>query len=117
MAAPDFWNNQETAREVVGQLKALKAVLRPLEETIRAADDLATLVEMAQEDEELEQEVPEELNRLEQAVDALETKALLNGPLDANPALVTINARDGGTDANDWAEMLSRMYLSWAKDH
>ena len=47
----------------------------------------------------------------------LETKALLSGPLDANAALLTINARDGGTDANDWAEMLLRMYLNWAKDH
>jgi len=46
----------------------------------------------------------------------LETKALLSGPLDSNPALLTINARDGGTDANDWAEMLLRMYLNWAKD-
>jgi peptide chain release factor 2 len=55
------------------------------------------------------------LQRLEQAVEALETKALLSGPLDPNAALLTINARDGGTDANDWAEMLLRMYLNWAK--
>ena len=61
--------------------------------------------------------MPGELSRLEQAVEVLETKALLSGPLDANPALLTINARDGGTDANDWAEMLLRMYLNWAKDH
>ena len=57
------------------------------------------------------------MQRLEQAVAVLETKALLSGPLDANAALLTINARDGGTDANDWAEMLLRMYLNWAKDH
>lgn len=117
MAAPDFWNNQEKAREVVAELKSLRAVLKPLEETVKAADDLATLVEMAQEDDDLAAEVPGELSRLEPAVDALETKALLSGPLDANPALMTINARDGGTDANDWAEMLLRMYLNWAKDH
>ncbi len=53
MAAPDFWNNQEKAREVVAELKGLKAVLKPLEEAIKAADDLAALVEMAQEDDEL----------------------------------------------------------------
>jgi peptide chain release factor 2 len=116
MAAPDFWNNQEKAREVVSELKSLKAVLKPLEEVLKAADDLGTLVEMAREDDELAGEVPDEVARLEQSVAVLETKALLSGPLDANPALMTINARDGGTDANDWAEMLLRMYLNWAKD-
>jgi peptide chain release factor 2 len=87
-----------------------------MEELIKAGGDLAALVEMAQEDEGLEAEVPGELNRLETALEAMETKALLDGPYDANPALLTIYARDGGTDANDWAEMLLRMYLSWAKD-
>lgn len=117
MAAPDFWNNQERAREVVGELKSLRAVLKPLEEVVKAADNLAALVEMAREDEDFAAEVPGDLGRLEQAVEVLETKALLSGPLDANAALLTINARDGGTDANDWAEMLLRMYLAWAKDH
>ena len=117
MAAPDFWGNQEKAREVVGELKALKAVLKPMEEVLKAADNLAALLEMAREDEDLATEVPDDLRRIEQSVEVLETKALLSGPLDANPALLTINARDGGTDANDWAEMLLRMYLNWAKDH
>jgi peptide chain release factor 2 len=117
MAEPNFWNNQEKAQEVVAELKGLKALLKPLEEAIKAADDLATLVEMAHEDDDLAAEVPGELEPLERAVAELETKGLLSGPLDANPALLTINARDGGTDANDWAEMLLRMYLNWAKDH
>jgi peptide chain release factor 2 len=117
MAAPDFWANQERAREVVGELKALKAVLKPLEEVLKAADNLAALVEMAQEDDDLAVEVPGELDRLQQSLEVMETKALLNGPFDASPAMMTINARDGGTDANDWAEMLLRMYLNWAKDH
>lgn len=116
MAAPDFWGNQEKALQLVGELKGLKAVLKPLEEAVKAADDLAALVEMAQEDDDLAAEVPDALHSLEQTVEALETKALLSGPLDANPAILTINARDGGTDANDWAEMLLRMYLNWAKD-
>lgn len=117
MAAADFWGNQERARDIVGQLKSVKSVLKPLEEAIKAADDLATLVEMAQEDEDLAGEVPDALQLLEGTVEELETKALLSGPLDGNAALMTINARDGGTDANDWAEMLLRMYLAWAKDH
>ena len=50
-------------------------------------------------------------------LDDLEIKSLLSGPLDGSSALLTINARDGGTDANDWAEMLLHMYLAWARDH
>jgi peptide chain release factor 2 len=117
MAAADFWNNQEKAKEVVAELKGLRAVLKPMEEAVRAGEDLAALVEMAQEDEGLAAEVPAELDRLGQIVADLETKALLSGPLDANAALMTINARDGGTDANDWAEMLLRMYINWAKSN
>jgi peptide chain release factor 2 len=117
LSAPDFWNNQEKAQETVAQLKGLTAVLKPMEELIHAAEDLAALVEMAQEDDGLADEVPGELQRLEKDLEALETKALLDGAYDVNSALLTINARDGGTDANDWAEMLLRMYLNWANDH
>jgi len=115
MASPDFWKDQEKAQQVVAELKAIKAITKPLEDLLKASDDLATMIEMAEEDAGFAAEVPQELGRLERATDALETKALLSGPLDANPAILTINARDGGTDANDWAEMLLRMYLSWAQ--
>jgi peptide chain release factor 2 len=116
MGQPDFWNSREKAQEVVLQLKSLKAITRPVEETMKAAEDLAALVEMGDEDEGLAAEVPGELQRLEKVIEDLEVKSLLSGPLDANSALLTINARDGGTDANDWAEMLLRMYLKWAED-
>jgi peptide chain release factor 2 len=116
MAAPDFWGNREKAQEVVGRLKGLKAVAKPVEEVSKAAGDLAALVEMAEEDPDMAAEVPAELERLEGVIDGLEMKSLLSGPMDGNSALLTINARDGGTDANDWAEMLLRMYLAWAND-
>jgi len=115
MAAPDFWGNQEKARQVVGELKALKALLKPLEESLTAWDDLSAMIEMAEEDEGFAAEVPHALALLEKATEDLELKALLDGPLDAANAILTINARDGGTDANDWAEMVLRMYLGWAK--
>lgn len=73
------------------------------------------MLEMAEEDAELAAEVPAELTRLEGVLAELELKALLDGPLDANGAILTINARDGGVDANDWAEMLLRMYIAWAQ--
>jgi len=117
MAAPGFWNNPEKAREVVTELKSLKALLKPLDETFRASDDLGAMIEMAEEDEGFAAEVPGVLARLEQNVEELETKALLSGPLDGNSAILTINARDGGTDANDWAEMLLRMYVNWAEEN
>ena len=117
MGQGDFWSNREKAQEVVGRLKGLKSIVKPLDDVVRTADDLDVMLEMAEEDEDLAAEVPGEIERLETSLDELETKSLLSGPLDASPALLTINARDGGTDAHDWAEMLLRMYLAWARDH
>jgi len=115
MAEPGFWDNQETAQATIADLKALGAILKPLDEAISAADDLKALVEMADEDPSLVGEVAAELDRLEALVNQLELKGLLNGPYDSKGVIMTINARDGGTDANDWAEMLLRMYIHWAQ--
>jgi peptide chain release factor 2 len=117
MGQPDFWSNREKAQEVVARLKELKALVRPLDEAFKTSEDLGAMIEMAEEDEGMAAAVPDELLRLEKMVADLETRSLLSGPWDESAALVTINARDGGTDANDWAEMLLRMYLNWAKDH
>jgi peptide chain release factor 2 len=114
MAAPGFWNDQEKAQQTVADLKAQTAVVRPVEETIKACADLAALVEMAEEDDSFVPELAEELDRLEARLADHELKALLSGPHDAAGAILTINARDGGVDANDWAEMLLRMYRQWA---
>jgi peptide chain release factor 2 len=70
---------------------------------------------MADEDPAIEQEVAAEVQRLEGLVEALELKSLLDGPHDSAGAILTVHARDGGTDANDWAEMLLRMYSQWAQ--
>jgi peptide chain release factor 2 len=115
MAAPDFWGSQERTQAAVAELKGLRSILKPLDEAFRSSEDLATMIEMADEDASFAAEVPGELQRLESLVEDLEMKSLLSGPLDGNNALLTINARDGGTDANDWAEMLLRMYIAWAE--
>ena len=115
MAAPNFWDNQEIAQETVGRLKSVKAVVGPMKELSVAGDDLTVLIEMAEEDESIEPEIRAEIEKLEKLLDDLELKALLNGPHDGSGAILTIHARDGGTDANDWAEMLLRMYISWAQ--
>ena len=115
MAQPDFWNRPEQAQAVVSELKTLKAILKPMEALARQAEDLQALLEMAEEDAELAAEVPPTLEHLGAQLKDLETKALLNGPWDSHSAIVSIHARDGGTDAADWAEMLLRMYINWAK--
>lgn len=114
MSAPDFWERQEEAQATVGQLKQLTAVTKPVESLLKGSGDLEALVEMAEEDESFAEELPAELDRIEEKLDAAEMKGLLSGTHDACGAILTINARDGGTDANDWAEMLLRMYLQWA---
>ena len=77
MSASDFWANQEKAQSVVVELKGIKSLLKPLTEAIQAAEDLATMIEMADGDEGFAAEVPGELQRLEKRVEELEVKALL----------------------------------------
>ena len=115
MAVPGFWDNQETAQQIVGHLKSLHAIVKPVEEVESSVGDLMAMIEMAEEDAAFAEELPPETKRLECVIDDLEIKALLNGPHDGAGALLTINARDGGTDANDWADMLLRMYSQWAQ--
>ena len=67
------------------------------------------------EDESFAAEVPSEISRIEALIEELKLKALLSGRHDGSGAIISIYARDGGTDANDWAEMLLRMYIQWAQ--
>lgn len=115
MGETGFWDDQEKAQATVGELKTINSLLKPLEQLMAAGEDLDALLEMAEEDVELQQELAAELNRAGRELDALELKSLLNGPHDATGAILTLNARDGGTDANDWADMLLRMYIQWAQ--
>jgi peptide chain release factor 2 len=117
MSEPNFWDDNEAAQKTVSQLKGLKAIVGPMDELSSSVEDLTALNEMAEEDESIAGEVAQELERLELVLDDLELKALLSGPNDAAGAILTINARDGGTDANDWADMMLRMYSAWAVQH
>jgi peptide chain release factor 2 len=115
MAQPGFWDDSEKSQATIAELKSLGALLKPLDEAIAGAADLGALVEMAAEDDSLAAELAGEVDRLEELLNQLELKGLLNGPFDSKGAILTIHARDGGTDANDWAEMLLRMYIQWAQ--
>ena len=114
MGEPGFWDDNESAQKTVGELKSLKSIVGPMDELTSSVADLAALFEMADEDESIADEVTREVERLEAILEELELKALLNGPNDGAGAILSINARDGGTDANDWADMMLRMYSAWA---
>jgi peptide chain release factor 2 len=114
MAEPGFWDAPEAAQETVGELKSLNALVKPLQSALATSDDIAAMIEMANDDPSFAAELPAALASVEATVTDLELKSLLNGPHDARGAILTINPRDGGTDANDWAEMMLRMYSHWA---
>ncbi len=117
MSEPGFWDNQARAQSVVGRLKALNAVLKPLDDVTALAEEIEAGIELAEDDNEFDGELLEACDKAGVLLDELRLKALLNGPIDNSNAMVTIHARDGGTDANDWAEMLLRMYGYWASEH
>ena len=95
----------------------LDAAIEKAERFKRENEDATVLIEFAAEDESSIGELETLLARLEQEVEETETEMLLSGPNDARDAIVTINAGAGGTDAQDWAEMLLRMYLRWTERH
>lgn len=117
MSAEGFWDNREKAQATMGRLKSLKMIVSPLDELITSADDLQALLEMAEEDSSANADIREQILIIERQLQDLELKALLSGPHDAHDAILTLYARDGGTDANDWAEMMLRMYINWANSH
>src|SRR5262249_2199639 len=117
MGQPNFWDNQEKAREVIAQLKRLNGILQPFEALHETTEDLRALAELTEEDASLEPELEKELDGVEQRLDEFELRAVMNGPQDASSAYVKIQAGAGGTEACDWAQMLLRTYTRWAERH
>jgi peptide chain release factor 2 len=115
MGQPNFWDNQEKAREIINQLKPLNGLINPFEALQKSTDDLGALCELAEEDASLEPELETELGTIEKRLDEFELRAVMNGSQDASDAYVKIQAGAGGTEACDWAEMLMRMYVRWAE--
>lgn len=116
-AKPDFWNDQERAQKVLRRRSRVEAAAEKADRFRRDVEDAAVLIEFATEDEASLAELRTTIERLDREVDEAETDMLLSGPNDARDAIVTINAGAGGTDAQDWAEMLMRMYLRWTERH
>src|SRR3989440_11474905 len=112
---PDFWLDQEAAQKVLQQRSRIERVVKRLEGFESAVNDAEVLFEFAAEDEASAKELRELVARLEDEVSEAETEMLLSGPMDARNAICSIQSGAGGTDAQDWAEMLLRMYLKWAE--
>jgi len=117
-AQPQFWNDVEAARRHMQQLNSLKASWDQVHRWKDRLEDAATALELLQEDPdpELLAEVSGSLAAVERELSQWELQQLLSGPYDKNGAILTITAGAGGTDAQDWAEMLLKMYTRWAEN-
>ncbi len=119
MAAPNFWNAQDRAKGVIGENNRLKSWTQPWSELSSQIDDLLEMTELLAEesDEDLEAELESGLTGGEKGTADIEFKNMLRGEDAHRSALVTINPGAGGTESQDWAEMLMRMYTRWAEQH
>ncbi|HET9016073.1 MAG TPA: peptide chain release factor 2 [Thermomicrobiaceae bacterium] len=111
---PEFWNDAQHAQRVMRRLSGLRQQVERWSDLRRQAADLRELVELAGGDEEMQAEIASETERVLDGLNQLELELLLNGPWDDHDAILAVHAGTGGVDAQDWAEMLMRMYLRWA---
>ncbi|MGB4533825.1 MAG: peptide chain release factor 2 [Synechococcus sp.] len=117
-AQPEFWNDQQNAQKQMRRLDEVKAQLQQLVDWRGAIDDGQATLELydLEPDEDLLGEAQQGLDQLRHALDRWELERLLSGEYDKEGAVLSINAGAGGTDAQDWAQMLLRMYTRWAED-
>ena len=119
MGAPDFWDDAEAAQALNQELADLKGGVDTYNALVAKTDDLMTLWEMGMEekDEAVEADVKAEYESLKNELRSLELELLLSGEYDANNAYLELHAGAGGTEAQDWTQMLLRMYGRWAERH
>ena len=116
-AEPGFWDDQGSAQKVMKEKKSLEDRVSEFESLTGRLEDLTIMIEMAEEadDEETAAEAKAEKTSLENDIESLKLKTLLNEKYDQNNAIISVHAGSGGTEAMDWAEMLLRMYLRWCE--
>ena len=115
-ADPDFWNDMEKSQKVLQQTKALKTKVERYENLVTKYEDILTLIEMGNEEEDISilDEVKELTEEFKKEFDELKISTLLDGEYDKHNAIITLHSGAGGTEACDWVSMLLRMYLRWA---
>lgn len=116
---PDFWNNVENSQKVQKRLKSLKGKTEKYQSLCASWDDMSAICEMAIEenDESMLDELKEEYEKFSKDLESTRLSTLLTGEYDANNAILTFHAGAGGTEAQDWASMLYRMYNMYAESH
>jgi peptide chain release factor 2 len=114
-SAPDFWSDQESAQTLLQRRSRMERIVKRQEQFEIEASDAGVLLEFIEEDESSLPELRELLVRLEHELGEAETEMLLGGENDGRNAICTIHPGAGGTESQDWAEMLLRMYLKWAE--
>ena len=119
MNGADFWSNQEQAQKTISRFKGLKAQTEGLEAAIATLEDVVVGYELAKEagDKELLTEVDQQIHDLAAVMEKVELRSLLSGKHDHRPCFFTIQSGDGGTEADDWASMLDRMYTAYWDRH
>lgn len=116
-AQPNFWDDQTSAQQTLQELNDLKSNLQQYHQWCSNLEDAKAVLELLEleEDTALLQEAETSLTQLHHDLDRWELEQLLSGPFDAKGAVLTLNAGAGGTDAQDWVEILLRMYTRWAE--
>jgi peptide chain release factor 2 len=115
MGEAGFWDDQEKAARISAEHSRASRKLVVFRELEHDVGDLEPLAELAEADPEIADELEDQVRSIQQRLDALEEERLFSGRYDAGDALVTVNAGAGGTDAQDWAEMVLRMEMRWAE--
>ena len=118
-AGENFWNDQENSQKILREITAKKDKLSKYEHLLNEYDDIAALIEIAneEEDEMYAEEISASIDALQKDYDNERLSTLLSGEYDPNNAILTFHAGAGGTEAQDWAQMLYRMYTRWAERH
>lgn len=118
-AEPGFWDNMENSQKILQRTSALKGKVESYEKLAASYEDTLALIELADEEEDLSllEEAQSEVNKVKSDLEAQRLSTLLTGEYDQNNAILTFHAGSGGTEAQDWAEMLYRMYNRWAERH
>lgn len=118
MQEPGFWDDSKKAEEVTKKSKAIKDKIERFDKLKSQLDDVEVLNEiMEDDDQESADEIIQTIKSIEAEIDDYNMKILLNGEYDKNNAILTLHVGVGGTDANDWTEMLLRMYTRWCEQH
>jgi peptide chain release factor 2 len=113
MASPDFWKDQEAAQKMLQRRKRIELDLTLLKQLRSQEDDARVLVEWQEAGEDVEKDLRPALGAFEALIEGAEFQKMLGGEHDRAPAILSINSGAGGTESQDWAEMLLRMYLRW----